>query len=260
MKKEGSIVISASRRTDLVGCFPDAFLEKLQAFPPSRVHSLVVWTKNPRNILTPGPLRHHLGQYRQVYVHLTITGMGGGEFEPAIPPWKELVAMIGPLVELTGDPERISWRFDPILEVKGERSSYGNFECFPSIAEAITPFGIRDCRVSWVFPYPKVIRRLQKRGWSLLPPDPERQKAEAEKLAQTARDYSLNLHFCAVDGLPASRCIDGEWLSSHHPDGQRCSDGKDRSQRPHCGCTESLDIGSYSLRCRNGCLYCYACP
>jgi hypothetical protein len=94
--------------------------------------------------------------------------MGGGEFEPMIPSWKQTAAMIGPLIELVRDPLRISWRFDPILEAEGNGRKYSNFSLFPELAAAIGPFGIPTCRVSWVSPYRKVVARLEKKGWRLL--------------------------------------------------------------------------------------------
>lgn len=168
--------------------------------------------------------------------------------------------MVEALIELTGSPKRISWRFDPIIEVQGDGKSYTNWGKFPLIAEALRPLGIRDCRVSWVSPYPKVIRRLSKHGWSLRVPSAEERKAKAEELIRMAQDLSFQIHFCAQEGLPLSRCIDGSKLRELHPDHFPCSERKDRRQRPLCGCSESVDIGSYALRCRNGCLYCYALP
>ena len=67
------LVISASRRTDLVGCYPEVMVERLQEFSPESVYSLVIWTKNPRNMIVEGPLKKVLKEYRQIYVHLTIT-------------------------------------------------------------------------------------------------------------------------------------------------------------------------------------------
>jgi hypothetical protein len=254
------LVISASRRTDLVGCYPEELVERLQEFSPESVHSLVIWTKNPRNMIVEGPLKKVLKEYRQIYVHLTITGMGGGEFEPMIPPWEEAVGIIGPLIDLVGDPRRISWRFDPILEIEGHGQTYSNFDLFPRLAEAIAPFGIRSCWVSWVSPYKKVLARLTKKGWALITRSIVERVNQANTLIQVGREHGMSLFFCCMEGLPISRCIDGELLSEIHPDGQRCSTKKAKGQRPLCGCTESLDIGWYSLRCRHGCLYCYAVP
>jgi len=254
------LVISASRRTDLVGCYPEALIDRLRQFPPGRAHTLVIWTKNPRNMIIEGPLRKMLRGYRQVYVHLTITGMGGGEFEPRIPPWEEAVGMIGPLIDLVGGPERVSWRFDPILETEGHGRNYSNFDLFPLLAEAIAPRGIRTCRVSWVSPYKKVVTRMGGKGWHLTLRSPSARSAQARILSQVARAHGMELYFCSMGGFPVSRCIDGGLLSEIHPDGLSCSKEKARGQRALCGCTESLDIGWYALRCLHGCLYCYACP
>lgn len=254
------LVLSASRRTDLAGCFPNVLEERLREYPPEVVHSLVIWTKNPRNLVMEGELKEALKKYRQIYLHLTITGMGGGEFEPLIPPWKETVGMIGPLVELVKDPGRISWRFDPILEVEGGGRTYSNFPCFPRLCTAIAPWGIKTCRVSWVSAYQKVVRRLAGRGWSLVSADRERRKKQVEGLKTVARTHGMEVFFCSMEGLPVSRCIDGELLSRIHPDGVSCSREKARGQRPLCGCTHSLDIGWYSLKCSHECMYCYATP
>jgi hypothetical protein len=254
------IVLSASRRTDLVGCFPKVLGERLREYPPESVHSLVIWTKNPRNLVIEGELKETLKRYRQIYLHLTITGMGGGEFEPLIPPWEKTVGMIGPLVDLVKDPGRISWRFDPILEVEARGRTYSNLDCFPQLCAAIAPWGIKTCRVSWVSPYKKVLRRLTGRGCTLVSEDRENRKKQVEMMKTVAKSYGIEIFFCSMEGLPVSRCIDGGLLSRIHPDGLSCSREKARGQRPLCGCTQSLDIGWYSLKCRHGCLYCYATP
>jgi hypothetical protein len=211
-------------------------------------------------MIIEGPLRKALKTYRQLYIHLTITGMGRGEFEPMIPSWEEAVGMIEPLIALVGEPQRISWRFDPILEVEGSGRRFSNFDLFPILAEAIAPFGIKCCRVSWVSPYQKVIARLAKKGWYVLPRSFKERLNQAKILNQIGRKNGISLYFCSMDGLPVSRCIDGELLSGIHPDGLVCSKEKAKGQRKLCGCTQSMDIGWYSLRCQHGCLYCYASP
>jgi len=254
------LVISASRRTDLVGCYPEKLIKGLEEYPPEKVHSVVVWTKNPRNLIIKGALAENIQKYRQIYIHLTITGMGGGEFEPRIPPWPEIVRMIEPLIQLVGDPRRLSWRFDPILNAEKDRRQYSNFDLFPVLTEAMAQFKIPTCRVSWVSPYKKVIARLGAKGWRLIPPTLEERREMAAQMTQIAGRRGMNLHFCSMEGLPVSRCIDGKLLSSLHPDGLRCSPEKAKGQRLLCGCTQSFDIGWYSLKCRHGCLYCYANP
>ncbi len=254
------LVLSASRRTDLVACYPEIMVKRLQEFSPEAVHSVVIWTKNPENMIKDGLLKETLKNYQQIYIHLTITGMGGSEFEPLIPPWKKVGQMIEPLIKIVGSPQRICWRFDPILIVKGEGKSYSNFDLFPEIMESIIPLGVRTCRLSWVSPYKKVVNRLAGRGWYLVPQTLTEQKEQAKKIADWAKNNGMEIYFCAMEGFPVSRCIDGYLLREIHPQKLDCSLEKDQGQRPLCGCTDSLDIGWYSLKCKHGCLYCYACP
>ena len=119
-KSNPPIVISASRRTDLVSCYPEHLIEKLKEYPPEKVHTIVVWTKNPANMGTSGSLRDLLSSYRQLYIHLTITGLGRSILEPRIPEWEKVVDMIPGILELAGDPKSISWRFDPIVRAEAD--------------------------------------------------------------------------------------------------------------------------------------------
>ncbi len=254
------VIISASRRTDLAACYPEYLIEKLRDYPPARVHTVIIWSKNPHHMLTHPALRSTLGHYRQIYIHLTITGLGGSVLEPCIPAWQEVAAMVPELIELTGDARRISWRFDPIIRVDISGTILSNVDMFSAIIPSFSAAGIVVCRTSWVEPYTKVQRRLSKRGITLLPYTDKERLKQANALTRTAEKHGLRMQFCAVPGLPRSRCIDGELLSELHPDGLQCSRLRAKGQRPLCGCTHSIDIGWYSQKCPNGCLYCYAEP
>jgi len=255
-----AVVLSASRRTDLVACFPDYFITRLKEFPPHNVHSIVIWTKNPANLLGLEELRSCLSKYSQLYIHLSITGMGATIFEPNIPPWQEVADMVPGLVRLVGDPGRISWRFDPILfaQVAGKR--YTNFSLFAPIAEAVKRSGVTSCRTSWVEAYKKVQRRVAKKNITLEIQPYEQRLAQAGELRKIAEKTGMSVAYCSMEGFPRSRCIDGKLLIELHPEKALCSQRKAKGQRKLCGCTESLDIGWYSQKCRNGCIYCYAEP
>lgn len=254
------LVLSASRRTDLAGCYPETLIVRLKEYPPDRVHTVVLWTKNPKNMVLREELKEALSCYRQIYVHLTITGMGGSVFEPQIPSWEETTGLLGELVKMTKSPERICWRFDPILEAERGGEKFSNLTYFPRLAEAVAPFGIKQVMVSWVSPYKKVIARMAKSGWQLCQKSPEEKRKQAKLLEEVCRRFGFSLRFCSMEGFPVSRCIDGEILSRLHPDGLSCSQEKARGQRELCGCTKSLDIGWYTDRCRHSCMYCYALP
>jgi len=260
MEQSLPVVLSASRRTDLVGCYSEYLIEKLKAYPPKKVHTIVIWTKNPYNLIYHQNLRDVLTSYSQLYIHLTITGLGGTPLEPRIPPWPQVIDMLPQVVELAGGPERICWRFDPIITVECADEVFTNFQLFPVIAKHIAQHGITVCRTSWASPYKKVIRRMQQKGFVLKPVSPEEQKFQAHELEKIAGHFEMKLYYCSMEGFERSSCIDGKLLSKLHPGGLLCSVKKARGQRTLCRCTESIDIGWYSLKCTHGCLYCYAEP
>jgi hypothetical protein len=137
---------------------------------------------------------------------------------------------------------------------------FANFPIFPVIAKHIAPHGITACRTSWASPYKKVIRRMQQKGFVLRPLSSEEQKIQAYELEKIAGHFGMKLFYCSMEGYPRSRCIDGELLNNLHPEKLSCSTRKAKGQRTLCGCTESIDIGWYTLKCGHGCLYCYAEP
>ena len=260
MASNTPLVISASRRTDLVSCYPAQLVETLAGFDPADVHTVVLWTKNPRNLLTAGPLPDMLTRFAQLYVHLTITGLGGTLLEPHIPPWPEVAGMLPGLVDLTGEPRRVSWRFDPLIRARTSTLQFDNFPLFGEIAAQVAACGITTCRTSWVEPYRKVQRRLSARHIELDIAAPEERRQQARELQTIAAPLGIDIFFCAMEGFDRSRCIDGERLTRLHPDARACSQARASGQRKLCGCTRSRDIGWYSQTCANGCLYCYAEP
>jgi hypothetical protein len=276
-------VISASRRTDLVAAFPEWLAESLRGrrarlvgprggshevdLSPDAVHSIVLWSKDYANLLDNAfGLRDRLACYDQVYLHLTVTGLGGTAIEPRVRGRRETLAQLPGLAALSGNPLRVSVRFDPILfwQERGEIRS--NIDLFAEVAEAAAEAGIRDVRISFAHWYGKAVRRASARGFPFVVPSEEDQRRRASELALIAAARGLVLHACCqpqLAGLPGIRpsaCIDGALLESLHPRRERASQGKDRSQRDACLCSESIDIGSYTQACPHGCVYCYANP
>ncbi|MBM4080016.1 MAG: DUF1848 domain-containing protein [Planctomycetes bacterium] len=254
-------VISASRRIDMVAGFPDDLARLLrEKCPPAETHSVVLWTKNPANLFGHAALRETLAGYEQLFVHYTVTGMGGTFLEPRVPDTQTALGFLPALVRLTGSPERIRMRFDPIVHLRppsGEH--YTNFGAFDAVAQAAADAGVLNVTTSWVALYKKVLSRLAKHGIMPISLSPAEWQAEAERLQEKARRYGIALHGCCVPGWPRSRCIDGDLLTRLHPRGLACSTAKAKGQREICGCTESLDLGWYNP-CPHGCLYCYGNP
>lgn len=254
-------VISASRRIDMVGCFPQETAEMLAAkCPPEKIHSLVIWTKNPNNMFNHSALHAQILKYDQLFVHFTVTGMGQTRLEPRVPTLTRAMKFLPELIELVGLPERIRFRFDPIVHLKmPDGSEFTNLPVFREIAPQLKACGIRNVSISWMSVYKKVKARLARHNIEIIPISQAQIVAEAGQLTTIAENHRLTLHFCSIPELPVSRCIDGTALSALHPNQEVCSQKRARGQRKLCGCTESWDIGWYHP-CSHGCLYCYANP
>lgn len=230
---------------------------------PTDVHTMVLWSKDFRPLLHGvGGARQALARYDQVFCHLTITGLGGTALEPNIRPWQQVAAQLPELVEFTGDPRRVSVRYDPLVHWYEGDQVHSNLEFAEPILRTVSAAGIPAVRISFATLYGKVRTR---RGWRWYDPAPEQRLAIACDLVQLARELGLTLYACsqgdllAAGALPSS-CIDGQLLAALHPRRLPAAAGKDAGQRRDCGCTPSVDIGSYEMRCPNGCRYCYANP
>lgn len=276
-------VISASRRTDLVAFFPDwlaGALEKGKAqlrgpsgrmvsvdLNPESVHTIVLWSKDFSNLIrNKRGLRKALEKHGQLYFLFTVTGLGGSFIERGVPEPAAALAELAELVAIAGNPKRVSLRFDPVVfwrEGKEVRTNLGFFE---RAAEAAARAGLEDIRLSFTQWYGKALRRAGKLGFAYIDPGEEEKLEAARRLSETAAEYELRLFSCSQDfltrvpGIRASACIDGNLLRELHPGKEEVSLAKDRSQRPECGCTASLEIGSYTQSCPHSCLYCYANP
>jgi DNA repair photolyase len=254
-------VISASRRTDLVAHHPDELARRVFEFGPERVHTVVIWTKDAANLLRHEPLRRALGGVGQVFLHWTITGLGGSFLEPTVPPSGDQVRLVDEVIAYLGDARRVHWRFDPLVSVRRGGESVGNVAVplFRSLAAPLARAGVPVVHTSFVTLYPKVIRRFAAAG---VEPAEFGREARMEFLAQlsaAASDVGMRLVTCCEPGSARQRCIDGELLAALHPTHEPCRTDRARGQRDLCGCTVSLDVGRY-LPCPNRCLYCYAHP
>jgi hypothetical protein len=258
------LVISASRRSDLVACYPERLVEEIIKIGPENIHTLVIWTKNPASLLANRSLFQLLGKLDQIYLNLTVTGLGGTFLEPKVPPPEELFQWMPKIIKLIGSPQRVSLRYDPLLEVadgQGNRFSNITPQTFIPILKQTAYFGIPIIRTSYVTPYRKVLTRFKQLGLTLIehPLEEVIDFIRGVMMAEAGR-WGIEMRTCVVPHLTeGGGCIDGQLLRELHPHKEHCSIAKDQSQREWCHCTKSQDIGSWDS-CANGCLYCYGTP
>ena len=273
-------VISASRRTDipmhytawLADAIRQGFVDVPQPYngrvrrvllAPADVHTVVLWSKDFRALLQDqAGVRQALARYDQVFCHLTATGLGATPLEPNIAPWPEVMAQLPELIHFAGDPRRVTARFDPIVHWYEGQEIRSNLPLAEPILRRVSDAGITAVRFSFATLYGKVLKR---KGWRWYDPTPEGRLEITRGLVTLAASLGLTVYSCsqsdlALAGAIPSRCIDGALLSELHPLQLPAATGKDPGQRPACGCTASVDIGSYLMRCPNGCRYCYANP
>ncbi len=238
------------------------FAEKIirvlaEKYPPEKVHTVVCITKFPDCIYNE-PYARVLQKYDHVFAHVTITGLGGTPLEPNVPGWRIAIGKLPGLVEFLGSPDRIRLRVDPLVAVKKNGMVISNIPVAEQIMEQALKTGIRSFTTSFMEEYPRVKRRLTRQGYEIITLDYEQRTRVIKHLAQVVQKNGGVLYTCAVPGFAGSKCIDGKLLQELHPHKEPCSREKASGQRELCGCTKSVDIGWYSMRCRSGCLYCYA--
>jgi len=273
------MIISASRRTDIPARYMPWMERRLAAgyadvpnpFNPRQVSrvdlrleavaALVLWTRNPEPALAA--MERIAGRGYPFVLLLTVTGYPQ-VLEPAAPPLAQTLAAIGETARRFG-PERIAWRYDPILfsSLTPPEWHVGNFERLLAGLHG----SVGRIIISFADFYPKVIRSLAAvtaaSGIAFTDPheQPETARELTAALVRIAAERGLTVRSCAekldLEGAGAApgACIDARWLSE--VTGRAIDVPTDPHQRAACRCASSRDIGMYHC-CPQGCVYCYA--
>lgn len=263
------MIISASRRTDIPAAYADWFMKRLAAgyvlvrnpvnprqvgrvsLAPKDVDGIVFWTKNPAPMLEK---LDALASYAY-YFQCTITPYGE-DLEPGVPDKAAVIAAVKRLADLIG-PERVVWRYDPIL-LSDTYTMDDHADAFAKMAMQLRGY-TRGCIISFVDDYRNTARNAA--ALALAPISEETMLAMARTLSGIARSFDLPIDACAeavdlsASGVGKARCVDATLLGMIR--GMPIAARKDRNQRVACACHQSIDIGAYNT-CPNGCLYCYA--
>jgi len=272
-----SIVVSASRMTDMPKFYPYSLIEEVEKrlTKGMAIHTLVLWTKHPGSLFV-NPLHDFLVYLRsagiQLYLQLTITGLGGlptGErpngspliLEPYAPLYQESLATIPDIIGLLGKPERIRLRIDPLVRISDISGHvFSNLPMLPHIVREGVAHGIKNYTISFLERgiHKKVDARFKQIGCRILSPTRDERQQAAIWFKKIEHRFGITISACCVPGFPESQCIDGRLLRDLHELGQE-TDLKQPRKRALCGCTKSIDIGGWPpKKCFTGCDYCYA--
>lgn len=264
------MIISASRRTDIPSYYSEWFYRRMEeghvlvrnpmnihqvskiSLSPEVVDGIVFWTKNPSRML--GGLSR-LKEYTY-YFQFTLTPYGNdieaqlpSKRRIVIPAFKELADTIG--------PERVIWRYDPIL-INGQYTLEKHIRYFEMLARILEGY-THKCVISFLDMYRNTAKYAGSLGLKAV--TGEDMLAIGEAFSQIASSCHIRLDTCAEIigleqfGIGHSSCIDGKLLE--RLGGYHLKTVKDKNQRGECGCVQSVDIGAYNT-CNNGCRYCYA--
>ncbi len=285
--KQVKTIISASRRTDIPAFFYEWLQDTLAKgsvevpnpmFPnkkytidlrPSSVHSIVLWSKDFKNVLR-NPM--NLNEYN-LYFQYTINNYSKF-LEPNVPSYKETLNTLDGLLEKY-TPEQFNIRFDPvIISTKGEiiptsdMPEKARLNAFEQLCMDLKGLGMENCRVttSYLSMYGHVKNKIGKCGLDIIHFDEDKQVSFFTQIVEIAQKYDISIYSCAspilekVKGINRGHCIDGELLEKLF--GGKVKKSKDSGQREACGCTCSREIGIYSrningMKCLHGCKYCY---
>lgn len=264
------MILSVSRRTDIPNYYSDWFFNRINEgfvyvgnpmnphqiskidLSPEVVDCMVFWTKNPEPMLDR---LDELAAYNY-YFQFTLTGYGK-DIECNVPHKKE--KMISVFQRLSGQigHKRVIWRYDPILFTKAYTPEY-HLKAFAQIAGALNGYTDK-CVISFVDIYAKNKKKMEAMGaYELEKPalldftSRLKEIAEANEMTIASCAESTDLSDC---GIVHNSCIDKALIEDII--GYKIKAGKDKNQRPACGCVESVEIGAYDT-CKNGCGYCYA--
>ncbi len=286
------MIVSASRRTDLPAFYLPWFLRRLEegwcrvanpfrpsqqrrvSLRPEHVSAMVFWTRRPDRLA--GALDQIEARGHRRTMALVTVIEYGRDLHPYVPSIEKQVAGFRRLAERYGDPRRVCWRYDPIL--LGPRDSPDDHRRrFARLARQLEG-STRRVIVSFVDLYRKTARRLAQVAGGGYPlaaditgagdqaPGDQAPGDQAQSLlrdlAREAAARGMEMRSCAEPrcypeaGVLPGRCIDPGLLAEVFG-AMTLPSGKDRGQRPACGCAPSVDVGAADT-CLHGCVYCYA--
>jgi len=257
LKVPGSFTLSGS--LEVPGSFTLSPSMKVPAGKGAEdgVDAFVFWTRNPRNILAnAGELTERGFNF---YVMVTVTGYPN-ELEPSMIKTSKVLAAMKELALKIGS-ERVIWRYDPIFlsSITDENFHRSNFS---ALAQALSG-SVNRVIISFYNDYQKSherIKILQNAGIFRMIKIDDMYAGLLTDMAKSAEAAGMEIQSCASEkdfspyGIKPGACIDKSLINKLWGIELK---NKDKNQRPHCLCCQSIDIGAYNM-CSANCIYCYA--
>lgn len=264
------MIISASRRTDIPSYYSDWFYNRIKdgyvmvrnpmnihqvskiTLSPDVVDCIVFWTKNP------APMLDRLDELKDYnyYFQFTLNAYGKDVEQNVPSKGTEVMETFKRLSDKIG-PERVVWRYDPIL-LNGNYTIDYHTTYFEKLASKLSGY-TEKCTISFIDFYKNITSNVK--SLEILSMSIEDKRTLAKALSEIAFSYNLKMDTCAEDielndlKITHARCIDDRLIEKII--GCKINTTKDPNQRLECGCVASIDIGLYNT-CLNGCKYCYA--
>jgi hypothetical protein len=263
------MILSASRRTDIPAYYSGWFFNRIKekavyvrnpmnmrqvsviSLAPDLVDGIVFWSKNPKPMIDRLYLINEYAWYFQFtlnpYEH---------DVEVNLPPKNEIIETFKKLSDTIG-PQKIIWRYDPILLSAHYTMGY-HIDKFGEYAGMLKGY-TEKITFSFIDIYKKIAEKIKSMDIREL--TSEEKDSIAKNFSEIAKSNKLLIDTCAEDidlsryGISHGRCIDTGLISKIA--GYDVCIEKDKNQRLECGCAKSIDLGEYDS-CSNGCIYCYA--
>jgi hypothetical protein len=256
--EETVMIISASRRTDIPSYYSDWLLNRIKeryvyirnpmnihqiskvSLDPDIVDCIVFWSKNPKPMLD----KLQLIKDYACYFQFTLNPYDE-DIETRLPSKTEILETFKKLSDIIG-PERIIWRYDPVLLNKKYTAAY-HIDKFYEFAKKLKGY-TGKATFSFIDFYKKITENIKSLGIDEI--SNEAKKTIADSFSKIASENNLLIDTCAEDidfskyNITHARCIDDRLIAKitgYNPDVE-----KDKNQRLECGCVGSIDIGEYN--------------
>ncbi len=266
-----SVIVSASRRTDIPAFHTEWFLNRLRAgycivthHTASGIYHRVPLTADAVDCIVfrsknPAPMLRRLDELHDYDYLFNITmNPYGREMESRVLRLAERIETFRQLSRAIGS-QRMIWRYDPVF-LSPKYDLYFHRRAFEYLCRELHGWSYK-CMIGFIVHHPFVARRIDP--LSVKRRETEDIRTMGRLFGEIARRYGHRIETCAEAtdleefGIGHGACVERQQIEEIV--GYRFGKVKESYLRPHCNCMESVDIGHYST-CDNGCLYCYATP